>query len=119
MFEGNLLLDLRGFKEGGDSSMFGKILFCTDFSENSDHAFSYAFNLATPYNATLLILHVIAEPFAMIGPHPKGNPYHEGWSRSAGLEQSLLLNCRRWMDRSAPMGLSFRKFHIEGVCHGE
>ena len=27
--------------------MFEKILFCTDFSENSDHAFSYAFNLAT------------------------------------------------------------------------
>ncbi len=73
-FEGNLLLDLRGFKEGGDSSMFGKILFCTDFSENSDHAFSYAFNLATPYNATLLILHVIAEPVCYDWSTPKGEP---------------------------------------------
>jgi len=42
--------------------MFKKILFCTDFSENSDHAFSYAFNLTRAYNATLLILHVIVEP---------------------------------------------------------
>ena len=42
--------------------MFKKILFCTDFSENSDHAFSYAFNLTEAYNATLLILHVIIEP---------------------------------------------------------
>ena len=42
--------------------MFKKILFCTDFSENSDHAFSYAFNLATAYKATLLIFHVIVEP---------------------------------------------------------
>jgi len=38
--------------------MFKKIIFCTDFSENSDHAFSYAFNLAKAYNARLLILHV-------------------------------------------------------------
>jgi nucleotide-binding universal stress UspA family protein len=42
--------------------MFKKILFCTDFSENSDHAFSYAFNLTRAYNATLLILHVTIEP---------------------------------------------------------
>ena len=34
--------------------MFTKILFCADFSEDSDHAFSYAFNLATACNATLL-----------------------------------------------------------------
>jgi nucleotide-binding universal stress UspA family protein len=39
--------------------MFKKILYCTDFSENSDHAFSYALNLATTYHSMLLILHVI------------------------------------------------------------
>ena len=41
--------------------MFKKILFCTDFSENSDHAFTYALNLARTYNAALLIFHVIIE----------------------------------------------------------
>ncbi len=52
--------------------MFKKILFCTDFSENSDHAFSYAFNLTRDYKATLLILHVIVEPVCYYWSTPKG-----------------------------------------------
>jgi nucleotide-binding universal stress UspA family protein len=52
--------------------MFKKILFCTDFSENSDHAFSYAFNLARAYDATLLILHVIVEQVCYYWSTPKG-----------------------------------------------
>jgi len=52
--------------------MFKKILFCTDFSGDSDHAFSYAFNLATAYNATLLILHVIVEPVSYYWSTPEG-----------------------------------------------
>ena len=42
--------------------MYKKILFCTDFSENSDYAFSYAFQMARDYKATLLLLHCIVEP---------------------------------------------------------
>ena len=41
--------------------MFKKILFCTDFSENSDYAFPYALNLAKTYKAKLLIFHVMVE----------------------------------------------------------
>jgi nucleotide-binding universal stress UspA family protein len=41
--------------------MFKKILFCTDFSENSDYAFLYALNLAKTYKAKLLIFHAIVE----------------------------------------------------------
>lgn len=41
--------------------MFKKILFCIDFSENSDYAFPYAFNLAKTYKAKLLIFHVMVE----------------------------------------------------------
>ncbi len=41
--------------------MFKKILFCTDFSDNSDCAFPYALNLARAYGARLLIFHVIIE----------------------------------------------------------
>ena len=52
--------------------MFKKILFCTDFSEDSDYAFSYAFDLATTCNATLLILHVIVEPVCYYWSTPKG-----------------------------------------------
>jgi nucleotide-binding universal stress UspA family protein len=41
--------------------MFKKILFCTDFSENSDYAFPYAFDLAKTYKVKLLIFHVMVE----------------------------------------------------------
>ena len=51
--------------------MFEKILFCTDFSKNSDHAFWYAFNLTRAHNATLLILHVIVEPVCYYWSTPK------------------------------------------------
>jgi len=42
--------------------MFKKILFCTDFSENSHWAFTYALSLAKAFKAKLLILHVTPEP---------------------------------------------------------
>jgi nucleotide-binding universal stress UspA family protein len=42
--------------------MFKKILFCTDFSEDSHWAFTYAFDLAKTYKAELLILHVTPKP---------------------------------------------------------
>ncbi len=42
--------------------MFNRILFCTDFSENSHLAFTYALNLAKTYKATLFILHVKHDP---------------------------------------------------------
>lgn len=46
---------------------FDKILFGTDFSENSEHAFDYAFSLAKKYNARLIIIHVINEPVDLRG----------------------------------------------------
>jgi hypothetical protein len=51
--------------------MFTKNLCCADFSENSDHAFSYAFNLTKAYHAALLILYVIPEPVCYCGSTPK------------------------------------------------
>ena len=42
------------------------VLFCTDFSENSDHAFEYAYGIAKRDEGTLYILHVILT-----------NPYQE------------------------------------------
>jgi nucleotide-binding universal stress UspA family protein len=38
---------------------YKKVLFCTDFSENSDCAFDYAFGVAKRDNSMLYILHVI------------------------------------------------------------
>lgn len=45
---------------------YKKVLFCTDFSENSDCAFDYAFGVAKRDNSMLYILHVIP-----------GNPYKD------------------------------------------
>jgi nucleotide-binding universal stress UspA family protein len=42
--------------------MFKKILICTDFSENSHWAFTYALTLAKTFKSNLLILHVTPEP---------------------------------------------------------
>ncbi|WP_224981821.1 universal stress protein [Geomonas agri] len=46
---------------------FDKILFATDFSENSDHAFQYALTLAKQFNGRLTIIHVINEPVDLRG----------------------------------------------------
>ena len=40
---------------------YKKVLFCTDFSENSDCAFDYAFGVAKRDEGVLYILHVIPE----------------------------------------------------------
>ena len=46
---------------------FRTILFATDFSESSDHAFRYALSMAKKFNARLVIVHVINEPVDLRG----------------------------------------------------
>ena len=46
---------------------FDKILFATDFSESSEHAFQYALTLAKQFQSQLTILHVINEPVDLRG----------------------------------------------------
>jgi len=46
---------------------FDKILFATDFSENSEHAFEYAYSVATKFDSKLILLHVINEPVDLRG----------------------------------------------------
>ena len=40
---------------------YKKVLFCTDFSENSDYAFGFAYGIAKRDDGLLYILHVIPE----------------------------------------------------------
>ncbi len=54
-------------KRGEQMPNFDKILFATDFSENSDHAFQYALTLAKQFNGRLTIIHVINEPVDLRG----------------------------------------------------
>lgn len=46
---------------------FERILFATDFSESSEHAFQYALTLARQFNSHLIVLHVINEPVDLRG----------------------------------------------------
>lgn len=46
---------------------FAKILFATDFSESSEHAFEYALSLAKQFQSRLIVLHVINEPVDLRG----------------------------------------------------
>jgi nucleotide-binding universal stress UspA family protein len=46
---------------------FKTILFATDFSESSDHAFEYAYSLADCFKSRLVVLHVINEPVDLRG----------------------------------------------------
>ena len=46
---------------------YDKILFATDFSESSEHAFEYALSLAQQFKSRLIILHVINEPVDLRG----------------------------------------------------
>ena len=46
---------------------FERILYATDFSESSEHAFQYALTLARQFNSRLIVLHVINEPVDLRG----------------------------------------------------
>ena len=47
--------------DAADPVRLKKILFCTDFSEYSDRAFTYALSLAMEYNAELTLFHVLED----------------------------------------------------------
>ena len=47
--------------------MFKTILFATDFSESSDHAFQYALTMAKQFDSRLVVIHVINEPVDLRG----------------------------------------------------
>lgn len=59
---------------------YKKVLFCTDFSENSDLAFSYAFGISRRDGSALYIMHVM--------PYPNNYPHYiEGYLSSEEWEK--------------------------------
>jgi nucleotide-binding universal stress UspA family protein len=47
--------------EGSDFLRLHRIVYCTDFSDNSERAWEYAISLAAEYNAELTVLHVLED----------------------------------------------------------
>lgn len=65
---------------------FKSILFATDFSESSDHAFEYAYTVAKCFGAKLLVLHIINELVDLRGfyvPHISIDKLEEEMAESA------------------------------------
>ena len=54
--------DFVNLADSDDPVRLKKILYCTDFSEYADRAFTYALSLAMEYNAELTLLHVLEDP---------------------------------------------------------
>ncbi len=48
-------------RQGHHVHHLSRILFCTDFSENSEHALNYAISATAEYDAELTLLHVLEE----------------------------------------------------------
>ena len=58
-----------------------KILFTTDLSKNSRHAYSYAVSLAGRYNATITILYIMEEPSQNYSEQVKSMLGEERWQQ--------------------------------------
>ncbi len=95
---------------------FDTILFAVDFSESSDHAFDYAFELAKKFSSRLVIVHVINEPVDLRGfyvPHISFD----------NLEKEIAEGAEKMMDRFCAAKLegfaNFERAVISGVPYEE
>ena len=82
---------------------YKKVLFCTDFSENSDHAFSFAYGIAKRDEGLLYMLHVIPD-----------NP-HERY-----VESLLTIEHKKKIQRAIEENLdsNFREHYISKMENG-
>ena len=85
--------------------MFKTILFATDFSESSDHAFRYALSLARKFDSRLVIIHVINEPVDLRGFYVP----HISFDK---LEEEIEQGARKMMEK-------FCRTHAEGYANIE
>ncbi len=53
--------DMAAGEERGRVHHLSRVLFCTDFSENSERALNYALSVRAEYDAELILLHVLEE----------------------------------------------------------
>ncbi|MBN1141906.1 MAG: universal stress protein [Deltaproteobacteria bacterium] len=79
---------------------FKMIVFATDFSENSNYAFEYAFGIAQKFNAKLALVHVVSEPLSFNGFYVPHISFEK-------LEEELREGAKRMMER-------FCQVHLKG-----
>jgi len=96
--------------------MFKSILFATDFSESSDHAFQYALSLARKFDSRLGIIHVISEPVDLRGfyvPHISFDKLEEE------IEQGALKMMEKFCRTHAQDYSNVETFVVPGIPYDE
>lgn len=96
--------------------MFKAILFATDFSESSDHAFQYALSLARKFESRLGIIHVISEPVDLRGfyvPHISFDKLEEE------IEQGALKMMEKFCNTHVPDYPRVESFVVPGIPYDE
>ena len=95
---------------------FDTILFATDFSENSDHAFDYALTLASRFESRLVIIHVINEPVDLRGfyvPHISFDTLEK--EIEEGAEKMMQKFCRTRIENFT----NYQTFTVAGIPYEE
>lgn len=96
--------------------MFKTILFATDFSESSDHAFQYALSLARKFESRLGIIHVISEPVDLRGfyvPHISFDKLEEE------IEQGALKMMEKFCHTHVQDYANVESFVVPGIPYDE
>ncbi len=95
---------------------FNKILYATDFSEISEHAFDYALTLADKFSASLIIMHVINEPVDLRGFYVPNISFET-------MENEIALGAEKMMERFCSKKLEnvahYEKYTVLGVPYDE
>jgi len=96
--------------------MFKTILFATDFSDSSEHAFQYALSLAGKFESRLAIIHVINEPVDLRGfyvPHISFDKLEEE------IEQGALKLMEQFCRTHAPNFPKLETYVVPGIPYDE
>lgn len=96
--------------------MFKTILFATDFSESSEHAFQYALSLARKFESRLVIIHVINEPVDLRGfyvPHISFDKLEEE------IEQGALKMMEKFCSTQVRDYANVETFVVPGIPYDE
>lgn len=95
---------------------FKTILFATDFSEGSDHAFDYAYALAEKFASRLVVIHVINEPVDLRGfyvPHISFDKLEEE------IEQGALKMMEKFCRTHMKDYANYSTFVVPGIPYDE
>jgi nucleotide-binding universal stress UspA family protein len=97
-------------------TQFSTILFATDFSENSEHAFEYAHSLADKFASRLVLIHVINEPVDLRG-------FYVPHISFENLEKEIAESAEKMMEKFCAEKMkgftNYEKVVISGVPHEE